>query len=102
MGPPRPGVVYPREECPEYDICETTRKYLLDLQRRKQFLSQEDADRALNLEHELLRRHRQPPRIVDPREGPKLAKWVLEMRAEAYKRLRKFASQVSWMPFPRM
>jgi len=102
MGPPSPGVVYPREECPEYDICETTRKYLLDLQRKKIFLSQEDVDQALAMEHALLRRNRRAPLIVDPREGPKLEKWVMEMRLEAYKRLKRFASQVSWMPFPRM
>ena len=97
MGPPK----YRIDECPENDICNETRQFLLDLQRKKVMLSQEDADRALDLEQSLLRRNRQPPLIVDPRDGWKLAKWVMEMRQAAYNRLRKFASTVSWMPIPR-
>jgi hypothetical protein len=97
MGPASPG---PREECPENDICLKTREYLLDLQRKKVFLSQDDSNQALNREHDLLMRHR--PRFDVDVRGPAYSKWVMEMRVEAYQRLRKFASKVQWLPIPRM
>ena len=102
MGPP-PRNLPPPEECPENDICSTTRTYLLDLQRRKTFLTQEDANAALKMERDLLMRNRTPPRSYDVKgTGPRMESWAMRMNAEAYWRLRKFASQVQWMPFPKL
>ena len=100
MGPVTPGVRYPREECPAADICVKTQEHLRELQRKKQFLSQDDANRALDMELELLKQHR--PRLVRDPRGPAWAKWVMERRMEAYQRLKRFASQVQWMPPPRL
>jgi hypothetical protein len=100
IGPAQPGVRYQREECPDSDICETTRRFLLDLQRRKQFLSQDDANRALGIEFGLLKRHRRRL-VVDPR-GPAWEKWLMERRMEAFDRLKRFASRVQWLPTPRL
>ena len=98
----RPGSYTPPKECPESDICESTRTFLLDLQRKKQFLSREDVEEAMKNEHKMLMRHRQPPRTYDVEErGVKYATWQQEMRAEAYRRLRRFAGKASWMPFPK-
>lgn len=99
MGPPSPGTI--REECPENDICAKTWEYLRDLQQKKIFLSQEDANRALDLEHQLLMRYKGLPFSPDVR-GPAHSRRVMQRRLEAYQRLRNFASKVQWMPIPRM
>lgn len=102
MGPPTPGLT-PPEECPENDICRATRNYLLDLQRKKIFLSQEDSNAALKIERDMLMRHRTPPRSYNVRgTGPRMESWAMRMNAGAYGRLRRFASAVQWMPFPKL
>jgi hypothetical protein len=103
MGPADPNVV--REECPDHDICAQTWEYLRDLQRKKVFLTQKDADEALDLEHRLLMKYKRPDgpsRTNFDVRGPAWSKYVMKMRVEAYQRLKKFASQVNWMPIPRM
>jgi hypothetical protein len=74
--------------------------------REHTFVTQEDANRAVDVEQRvLIRTRRNQPRplgpgpIVDPHQSEEYWRWIAEMRRLARERIRDFARE-HFMPFP--
>ncbi|MBN2118651.1 MAG: DUF4157 domain-containing protein [Anaerolineales bacterium] len=74
-------------------------EFLRKQQRDHTFLTQEDVNKAVDIEFEALKENRIYPPLVDPHQAKDWWGWIAKLRLEARNRIHEFAKDY-FMPFP--